>query len=107
MWTKSCLFRCGCKALTEERLLGHGKFITKDEKKCHVEGVEVRCNMPQAKDKQYMDTVGKPETEFFHRLYPNMNTSKLAGGDCIPNPQLRAKLLEDRLCTKMGEEYYK
>ena len=41
--------------------------------------------MPQAKDKQYTDTVGKPETEFFHRLYPNMNTSKLAGGDCIPN----------------------
>lgn len=69
MWTKSCIFRCGCKALTEERLLGHGKFITKDI----------------AKDKQYTDTVGKPETEFFHRLYPNMNTSKLAGGDCIPN----------------------
>lgn len=67
MYTQSCIFRCGCETLSEKRMTGHGKFTTRDE----------------AKDKQYTMKLGKPETEFFKRLYPNM--TELAYGNCIPN----------------------
>ena len=68
-FTPSCMWRCGCETLSEERRKGHAKFITKDE----------------AKDEQYRSKDGKPETEFFQKLYPNMNMTELNSGSCIPN----------------------
>jgi len=68
-FTTSCMWRCGCETLTEERMKGHAKFITKDE----------------AKDEQYRLKDGKPEAEFFQKLYPKMNMTELVHESCIPN----------------------
>jgi len=69
LFTPSCMWRCGCETLSEERMAGHAKFITEDK----------------AKDEQYRLKDGKPEAEFFQRLYPNINTTELVNRSCIPN----------------------
>ena len=68
-YTPSCMWQCECGTLSEERMKGRVKFITRDKEN----------------DEQYMSNDGKPEAEFFQKLYPNMNMTELTNRNCIPN----------------------
>ena len=74
MYTKSCIFRCTCEKLNNDRLVGRGVFTQpgKDE----------------SVDQKYILKDGKPDFLFFQRLYPDLawdiNTTK-DEDVCIPN----------------------
>lgn len=73
MFTTSCMWFCECEQLTNKRLIGRGQFTQPPENTTY--------------DEEYSMVRGKPEVDFFKRLYPNMDSSWLAINTekCIPN----------------------
>ena len=73
MFTTSCMWFCECEQLTNKRLIGRGQFTQPPENTTY--------------DEEYAMVRGKPEVDFFKRLYPNMDPSWLAinSEKCIPN----------------------
>ena len=71
-YTPSCMWRCQCEALTDEHILGHGQVIELPD--------------PE-KDKEYGMGGGKPDRDFFQRLYPNIDPLSYAYNNktCVPN----------------------
>ena len=74
MHTPSCTWRCGCETLSEERMTGHAKFISSG-----------KAGPSGLTDENYMMKDGKPDEDFFQRLYPSMNMTELAHRNCTPN----------------------
>mmetsp|Transcript_4228 Transcript_4228/g.7871 ORF Transcript_4228/g.7871 Transcript_4228/m.7871 type:complete len:138 (-) Transcript_4228:1350-1763(-) len=74
MFTPTCWKRCECGALTDGRIQGFGVFTQPPPSN--------RASI----DEQYSLGLGKPESDFFQRLYPNSSYNiQNCIPTCVPN----------------------